>query len=106
MRPTTVFAGPSIDAATIAAAVPGATIAPPAARGDVWLAVESGAEVIGLIDGYFEHVPAVWHKELLDALERGCHVFGSSSMGALRAAELAPFGMVGVGSVVAGVREG
>ena len=36
----------------------------------------------------------------------GVHVFGASSMGALRAAELHPFGMVGVGRVFEGYRAG
>ena len=54
---------------------------------------------IGLVDGYFEHSPAVWHKEILFAMAHGIHVFGAASMGALRAVELAPFGMVGVGDV-------
>lgn len=38
-------------------------------------------------------------KEILDLLHRGVHVWGASSMGALRAAELAPFGMRGFGRV-------
>ena len=42
---------------------------------------------------------AVWHKEILLALERGIEVWGAASMGALRAAELAPFGMRGVGAI-------
>jgi hypothetical protein len=42
---------------------------------------------------------AVWHKEILLALERGIAVWGAASMGALRAAELAPFGMLGVGTI-------
>jgi hypothetical protein len=41
----------------------------------------------------------VWHKEILLALSAGVACYGSSSMGALRAAELAPYGMVGVGEV-------
>jgi len=32
-------------------------------------------------------------------MSRGVHVFGASSMGALRAAELAAFGMVGFGRI-------
>ena len=48
------------------------------------------AEAIGIIDGYFERVPSVWHKEILWAMAEGIHVFGSASMGALRAAELLP----------------
>src|SRR6185369_4259068 len=42
---------------------------------------------------------SVWHKEILWALSRGVRVYGAASMGALRAAELSVFGMVGVGEV-------
>jgi len=62
--------------------------------------------VIGIVDGYFERVPAVWHKEILWAMSRGVHVLGAASMGALRAAELHPFGMVGVGAIFEGFRDG
>ncbi|WP_162197947.1 TfuA-like protein [Pseudoalteromonas rubra] len=74
-------------------------VRPPCKIGDVFNSVEAGAEVIIMIDGYFEHTPAVWHKEVLYALERGVTVFGASSMGALRACELAAFGMIGVGAI-------
>jgi hypothetical protein len=69
------------------------------AQGDVFRAARAGARAIGIIDGYFERMPAVWHKEILWAMAEGVHVFGSASMGALRAAELAAFGMVGVGRI-------
>jgi hypothetical protein len=73
---------------------------PPAKRGDIYLAASSpDVSVIGLIDGFFGNVPSVLHKEILWALERGCAVFGAASMGALRAAELHPFGMVGIGAI-------
>lgn len=72
---------------------------PPAAQGDVYRVARTKAGVIGLIDGRFETLPSVWHKEILWALARGIHVYGAASMGALRAAELARFGMVGVGSI-------
>jgi hypothetical protein len=62
--------------------------------------------VIGIVDGYFEHRPAVWHKEILAALDSGVHVVGASSMGALRAAELEAFGMEGVGTVFELYRDG
>ena len=61
---------------------------------------------IRTIDGYFDRVPAVWHKEILWAMSRGIHLFGCSSMGALRAAELEAFGMVGVGEVFRMFRDG
>jgi hypothetical protein len=72
---------------------------PPVSQGDVLQAVAAGPWAIGIIDGYFEHVPAVWHKEILWALSRNIRVVGSSSMGALRAAELENFGMKGVGKI-------
>lgn len=72
---------------------------PPAERGDIYHAAKAGKAVIGLIDGYFRHVPAPQHKEILWAIGRGNVVFGAASMGALRAAELWPFGMIGVGRI-------
>ncbi len=75
-------------------------VRPPAAVGDVLRASrERGVRRIALVDGYFERMAAVWHKEILLALERGIAVYGAASMGALRAAELAAFGMIGVGKI-------
>jgi hypothetical protein len=88
---TIIFAGPTLT-------IPGAR--PPVAVGDVLAATrERGVKRIAIIDGYFERMAAVWHKEILIALERGIAVYGAASMGALRAAELAPFGMIGVGAI-------
>lgn len=67
--------------------------------GDVLKAVLDGCKWIVIIDGSFEWTPSVWHKEILFALRQGVQVFGCSSMGALRAAELSEFGMIGVGSI-------
>ena len=96
----------TLSAGEVAERAPGVTCAPPAAQGDVYRAALSRPVAIGLVDGYFERVPAVWHKEILWALSQGIHVFGSASMGALRAAELAPFGMVGVGAIFEAYRDG
>jgi hypothetical protein len=79
---------------------------PPAAHGDVLRAALRRPRVIGLVDGVFERVPAVWHKEILFALSEGVHVYGAASMGALRAAELDAFGMRGVGTVFRAYAEG
>jgi hypothetical protein len=92
-----VFVGPSLPDA--AEHVRDVVVRHPAASGDVAKAVMDGATVIGIVDGYFENVASVWHKEILFALSEGVTVFGGASMGALRAAECAPFGMIGVGSV-------
>lgn len=79
---------------------------PPAAHGDVLRAALRRPRAIGLVDGVFERVPAVWHKEILFALSEGVHVYGAASMGALRAAELDAFGMRGVGTVFRAYAEG
>src|SRR5262245_61762003 len=93
-----LFVGPTLpDAADIAD--PKTILRPPARQGDIAAAIEEGADVIGLIDGLFENVAPVWHKEILVALSKGIQVFGAASMGALRAAECAAFGMVGIGGI-------
>ncbi len=99
-----VFVGPTLDVAA-ARRVLDATYLPPAACGDLYRATGCHPWAIGLIDGYFQHTPSVWHKEILWAMQQGVHVFGSASMGALRAAELEPFGMVGVGPVFEAFRD-
>ena len=93
-----IFTGPTLTP-TDASAVLEAVYRPPAAQGDVYRAALRRPQAIGVIDGYFDCVPSIWHKEILWAMREGIHVFGSASMGALRAAELAPFGMVGVGAI-------
>lgn len=103
---TCVFVGPTIpipDARSVLDAV----YLPPVRQGDVYRAViRHRPRAVGIIDGYFQQVPSVWHKEILWAMARGVHVFGSASMGALRAAELAPFGMRGVGLIFEAYRDG
>ncbi|WDE08008.1 hypothetical protein SG34_014595 [Thalassomonas viridans] len=79
---------------------------PPAKQGDIYKASLEKPQIIVLIDGFFEKVPAVWHKEILFAMSQGIHVFGCSSMGALRAAELSLYGMVGMGEVYRQFNEG
>lgn len=100
-----VFTGPTISASDAALELD-ACFLPPAGQGDVYRAALSRPTAIGIIDGVFERVPAVWHKEILWAMSRGVHVFGSASIGALRAVELAPFGMVGVGQIFEDFRDG
>jgi len=100
-----VFVGPTLPDAS-ASGVLEAVYLPPAAQGDVYRATLEHPRAIGIIDGYFNGVPAVWHKEVLWALSQGIAVYGSASMGALRAAELARFGMIGVGSIFEAYRDG
>ncbi len=98
MQTVVVFLGPSLDLDE-ARTILDASYRPPAKRGDLTAAVESGAAVIGLIDGVFFQDAAVGHREILSALRRGVRVIGASSMGALRAAEMESFGMEGVGEI-------
>jgi len=93
-----VFLGPSLPLAE-ARRILDAVYLPPVSMGDIYRLMAREPRVIAIIDGLFEQTPAVWHKEILFALSRGVRVLGASSMGALRAAELAAFGMEGVGEV-------
>lgn len=96
-----VFVGPTLLAEEAQRLAPGAEIRPPVAVGELLTLARSKHRpaCVAIIDGYFERMAAVWHKEILFALERGIAVYGAASMGALRAAELAPWGMVGVGEI-------
>lgn len=93
-----IFLGPSLcirDAREIL----DADYRPPAGQGDLLRAALERPPAIGLIDGIFKDAPTVRHREILWAMAQGVPIFGASSMGALRAAELAPQGMIGVGLV-------
>jgi hypothetical protein len=100
-----VFLGPTLSVDR-ARSILAADYRPPAQQGDVLHAVVAGAAAIGLVDGLFGRVAPVWHKEILWALSRHVPVYGSASMGALRAAELHGFGMIGVGVIFEGYRSG
>jgi hypothetical protein len=107
LRPadTVVFLGPSLPADEARRLGP-CRVLPPARAGDVLAVLPERPLAIALVDGVFDTVPSVWHHELLLALEAGVAVFGGASMGALRAAELAPLGMVGLGRIFRWVQEG
>lgn len=95
-----VFLGPSMAHAEARAILPGAVFRPPAQQGDLLASVnQSGANIIGLIDGTFHQNLSVWHNEVCYLLSRGVVIYGASSMGALRATETDRFGMIGVGKI-------
>jgi hypothetical protein len=100
-----VFTGPTISAAEACQELD-AVYLPPAAEGDVFRVTLRRPQAIGIIDGYFHSVPTVRHKEILWAMSQGIHVFGSASIGALRAVELAAFGMEGIGRIFESYRDG
>ena len=89
-----VFLGPSMPLAE-ARSILDAEYRPPICRGDLQ-GVEPG-RVVGIIDGVFEQDLAVSPTEIREAIRRGVRIFGSSSMGALRASEVPE--MVGVGRI-------
>lgn len=93
-----VFLGPTLDLSAAREELD-AVYLPPVSQGDVYRVARRRPRAIGIIDGRFHDVPAVWHKEILWAIAQGVAVYGGASMGALRAAELAAFGMRGVGWV-------
>jgi hypothetical protein len=67
---------------------------PPVKRGDLPRQYDG---TVVIIDGEFGQNLSVSPHEILRLLDQGTTVIGASSMGALRAAELHPFGMKGHG---------
>jgi hypothetical protein len=101
MHEVTVFAGPS--AYGMACPSSGTRWLPPVRRGDIDRLIDAAFRigVIVVCDGVFGREPAVSHAELCRALDAGWHVWGVSSIGAIRAYELRFEGMRGHGYVYA-----
>ncbi|MFJ3713683.1 TfuA-like protein [Streptomyces sp. NPDC090053] len=93
------FVGPTLPRSEPLLAAPGVRVWPPVRHGDLFDAAIRGGDTAVIIDGVYHQAPALRHKEILAAMGRGVRVIGAASIGALRAAELAPFGMLGVGSI-------
>lgn len=93
-----IFLGPSLPVAD-ARAVLDADYRPPVQRGDVLTAAEARPPLIGVIDGVFLATLPPSPMEVLRALRTGVPILGAASLGALRAVELEPFGMIGVGRI-------
>ena len=105
MHDTVVFTGPSLTPSEARPLLLDADFLAPVCRGDIDR-LPGCVRYIGIIDGEFFQSLALSPKEILKALGKGIQVFGSSSMGALRAVETYTFGMVGVGRVFAMFRDG
>lgn len=101
-----VYHGPTITALEVTRILPRACLHPPVRHGDVLRLNARQGDVVVVIDGLFHGTAPVRHKEILHLLASGVTVVGASSMGALRAAELHPFGMVGVGEIFRAYRDG
>lgn len=97
-----VYLGPSLSLVKARAILPGAIYKGPCKQGDIVSDVVTlQPNRILLIDGAFRDNLSPWHKEIVYALQfpsvKG--IYGASSMGALRAAELDWLGMIGVGRI-------
>lgn len=101
-----IFAGPTLPPNARPADTTAFDWRPPVRQGELYRVALDRPAVIGIIDGYFETTPTVWHKEILWAMAQGIHVFGAASIGALRAAELDVFGMRGIGRIYDDFRSG
>ena len=94
-----VFTGPTLSEDEVLEILPHATVFAPIAGGDLWRLNPSPEDTLVVIDGYYFQTIAIRHKELAALCDKGVRVIGAGSMGALRACELAPFGMIGVGKI-------
>ncbi|MFE0777989.1 TfuA-like protein [Streptomyces sp. NPDC058861] len=101
-----VYVGPTLSASEPVLAAPGLRVLPPARHGDLLDTGICASDTVVLVDGVYHQAPALRHKEILAAMGRGIGVIGAASIGALRAAELAPYGMLGVGSVYSAYASG
>ena len=101
-RKVLVYLGPSLSLAKAKAILPNAVYRPPCKQGDIVTDVVNFRPThILLGDGCFRENLSVWHKEIVFALQfPGVKaIYGFSSMGALRAAELDFLGMIGIGKI-------
>ncbi len=101
-----VFVGPSCPEPLVNKYHPDFVLHGPVRHGDLFPQTLSAGDVVVIVDGIYHHRLALRHKEILDALARGITVIGAASIGALRAAELDEFGMIGVGRVYRWYRDG
>jgi hypothetical protein len=104
--PVHVYTGPTLSADEVRAVLPEAEVHHPVRHGDLLSRSFGLGDTVVLIDGYYHSTASVRHKEILDVLDTGVPVIGCASMGALRAAELYPYGMQGFGRVFELYRDG
>ena len=94
-----IYAAGTLTAAEVSGSLAGAQLAPPVTRGDLHRDIDAGVQIVGIVDGTFLNEVALSPLEIVDAMRVGVRVFGAGGLGALRAVELAHFGMVGCGRV-------
>ena len=104
--PPHVFAGPSIELVDEVVRSR-AVLHPPVRHGDLTrLAADHRPGILLIVDGVFGFEMAITPREIRQMIEAGWRVFGAASMGAMRAAELWPQGMIGLGDIYTLFRTG
>ncbi|MBA2267061.1 MAG: TfuA-like protein [Thermoproteota archaeon] len=79
----------------------------PAKKGDILQLILKEVDIVGLVDGYFlQDYPPTPIEVYNLVRKRNVKVFGSSSLGALRAVELGKYGMIGIGKIFRLFRDG
>jgi len=79
----------------------------PAKKGDLLQLILKEVNIVGLVDGYFlQDYPPTPIEVYNLVRKRNMKVFGSSSLGALRAVELGKYGMIGIGKIFRLFRDG
>ncbi len=79
----------------------------PAKKGDLLQLILKEVDIVGLVDGYFlQDYPPTPIEVYNLVRKRSVKVFGSSSLGALRAVELGKYGMIGIGKIFRLFRDG
>jgi hypothetical protein len=101
-----VYVGPTLPPGEASRSLPGCRVRPPIRRGELYRDREEGGQLFVLIDGVMHQDPGVAPREIRDVIADGAVIVGASSLGALRAAECWPLGMVGVGSIYRLYRRG
>jgi hypothetical protein len=98
-----VFTGATLSRDAAAGLAAGTLLYPPARQGDLPGMAEPG-DLVVIIDGNPYHPPR--HDEILSLLASGVAVAGAGGWGAGLAADMHPYGMIGIGNVFAGIQDG
>src|SRR5918992_1632432 len=100
-----VFAGPSLSGSPVLE-LDGICAHPPIAHGDLFRLRLSPDDAVLIVDGVYQHTAPVRHKEILAVYATGVPIYGTASLGALRACEHLGHGMIGLGTVFGWYRDG
>jgi hypothetical protein len=101
-----VFVGPSLPRAEVERLLPDCIVRPPIQRGDLHDRPVPAGAVFVILDGVATGRQAITGREILDVLGNHAQVVGACGMGARRAAECWPGGMLGIGIVYRMFRNG